>query len=82
MIQETGIRNLRTIRAKEWCAFFSQTGTELVNIIQLTGKEPDRIITNLTLDQIEEKVHPWLLTNQRFSLIDPQRLVSIQYLFL
>ena len=68
MIHETGIRNLRTIVAKEWCAFFSQTGTELANIIKQTGREPDRIITNLTLEQVEQKVNPWLWKNYKHKI--------------
>ena len=68
MIHETGIRNLRTIQAKEWCAFFSQTGTELANIIKQTGRVPDRIITNLTAEQLEEKGNPWLLQNYKHKI--------------
>lgn len=68
MIHETGIRNLRTIQAKEWCAFFSQTGTELANIIKQTGRVPDRIITNLTAEQLEEKGNLWLLKNYKHKI--------------
>ena len=68
MIKETGIRNLRTIRAKEWCAFFSQTGTEIVNIIKNTGREPDRIITNKSFEEVEENTNPWLWQNYKHKI--------------
>ena len=31
---------------RPWIAFFSQTGTEIVDIIDKLGKYPDQIITN------------------------------------
>ena len=31
---------------RPWIAFFSQTGSEIVNISQALGREPDLIVTN------------------------------------
>ena len=30
----------------KWITFFSQTGSEIMNVIEKTGREPDLIVTN------------------------------------
>ena len=69
MIEKNNIEILNNTRVKEWYAFFSQTGNELAKIIQLTGKEPTKIITNLSVEQVKEKVNPWLYENYKHKLM-------------
>lgn len=46
------------INGKEWYAFFSHTGSEIVKICEKTGNIPDKIITNLSPNdkQINKKL--------------------------
>ena len=69
MIEKNNIEILNNTRVKEWYAFFSQTGKELAKIIQLTGKEPTKIVTNLSVEQVKEKVNPWLYENYKHKLM-------------
>ena len=69
MIEKNNIEILNNTRVKEWYAFFSQTGNELAKIIQLTGKEPTKIVTNLSVEQVKEKVNPWLYENYKHKLM-------------
>jgi len=69
LIEKNNIEILNNTRVKEWYAFFSQTGNELAKIIQLTGKEPTKIITNLSVEQVKEKVNPWLYENYKHKLM-------------
>lgn len=48
------------MKNKKWVAFFSQTGSELVEIIKHTGREPDTIITNRSIRSLDQ-IHPELL---------------------
>jgi folate-dependent phosphoribosylglycinamide formyltransferase PurN len=69
LIEKNNIEILNNTRVKEWYAFFSQTGNELAKIIQLTGKEPTKIVTNLSVEQVKEKVNPWLYENYKHKLM-------------
>lgn len=69
MIEKNNIEVLNNLNVKEWYAFFSQTGNELAKVIQMTGKEPTKIITNLTVEQVKEKVNPWLYENYKHRLM-------------
>ena len=69
MIEKNNIEILNNTRVREWYAFFSQTGNELAKIIQLTGKEPTKIVTNLSVEQVKEKVNPWLYENYKHKLM-------------
>lgn len=42
-----------------WIAMFSQTGSEIVNIIKELGKKPDLVVTNNT-EEDKYKIHPEL----------------------
>lgn len=42
------------MKNKKWVAFFSQTGSEIVEIIKSTGRIPDAIITNKSIKSIED----------------------------
>ena len=47
---------------KPWIAFFSQTGTEIVDLVEKLGRLPDRIITNERpehLRQINKQILTW-----------------------
>ena len=44
---------MREKNKRPWVTFFSQTGSEIYNIIQLLKKEPDIIVTNKILKDIE-----------------------------
>lgn len=48
------------MKDKKWIAFFSQTGSEIVEIIKHTGRVPDVIITNRSIRSIEQ-IHVDLL---------------------
>ena len=39
---------------RPWIAFFSQTGSEIVNISQALGREPDLIVTNKRPEHLRE----------------------------
>jgi len=39
-----------------WIAFFSQTGTEILNVSNKLGKLPDKIITNASIGSINKKL--------------------------
>jgi len=69
LIEKNNIEILNNTRVREWYAFFSQTGNELAKIIQLTGKEPTKIVTNLSVEQVKEKVNPWLYENYKHKLM-------------
>lgn len=43
----------------KWIAFFSQTGSEIVNVARIFGRRPDLIVTNNTAED-EHKYHPEL----------------------
>ena len=45
--------------AKQWIAFFSQTGSEIVAIAKATGTKPDLIVTN-NIDESVYAYHPEL----------------------
>lgn len=42
-----------SVSKRVWSCFFSQTGSEIYNISQILNKEPDIIITNKPIDQID-----------------------------
>ena len=47
---------------RPWIAFFSQTGTEIVELVEKLGRLPDRIITNerpAHLRQINKQIFSW-----------------------
>ena len=52
----------------KWIAFFSQTGSEIVNIAKHTGIWPDLIVTNERPNSLR-KIHP--------DIKDSSRLVTI-----
>lgn len=43
----------------KWIAFFSQTGSEIVELAKLIGRKPDLIVTN-NVDESKYKYHPEL----------------------
>lgn len=67
------------MKNKKWVAFFSQTGSEIAEIIKLTGRAPDVIITNRPIKSIEQ-LHANLL-HQYFDRIIfiPPKPVPIEY---
>lgn len=42
------------MKNKKWVAFFSQTGSEIAEIIKHTGRMPDVIVTNKSIKSIEQ----------------------------
>ena len=52
---------------KKWIAFFSQTGTEIVDIAESLGRWPDMIITNERPDHVRT-INPELLSKKVFTL--------------
>jgi folate-dependent phosphoribosylglycinamide formyltransferase PurN len=47
---------------KKWIAFFSQTGSEIVDLIKATGYKPDVCVTN-NVNEDKYKVNPELISN-------------------
>ena len=52
---------------KKWIAFFSQTGTEIIEIAESLGRWPDMIITNQRPDHVRT-INPELLSKKVFTL--------------
>ena len=52
---------------KKWIAFFSQTGTEIVEVAESVGRWPDMIITNERPDHVRT-INPELLSKKVFTL--------------
>ena len=52
---------------KKWIAFFSQTGTEIIEIAESVGRWPDMIITNQRPDHVRP-INPELLSKKVFTL--------------
>jgi folate-dependent phosphoribosylglycinamide formyltransferase PurN len=65
LIEKNNIEILQSVQVREWYAFFSQTGNELAKVIQMTGKEPTKIITNRTMEEVKATVNPWLYENYK-----------------
>ena len=42
------------VRTRPWIAFFSQTGSEIVEVSKILGRWPDRIITNKRPDHLRK----------------------------
>jgi len=71
---------------KPWIAFFSQTGTEIVDLVESLGRLPDRIITNERpeeLRQINKQILSWgnieeilYYTPNKPTVEDYERLIS------
>ena len=52
---------------KKWIAFFSQTGTEIIEIAESLGRWPDMIVTNERPDHVRT-INPELLSKKVFTL--------------
>lgn len=50
------------MKDRQWVAFFSQTGTEILRIAEILGRWPDRIITNKRPDD-KRTINPELIEN-------------------
>lgn len=64
---------------RPWIAFFSQTGSEIVNISQALGREPDLIVTNERPDhlrKINEGIELCYLMPNKPTLEDYQEVLS------
>ena len=64
---------------RPWIAFFSQTGSEIVNISKALGREPDLIITNERPDhlrQINEGIELCYLMPNKPTLEDYENILS------
>jgi len=65
---------------RPWIAFFSQTGSEIVNISQALGREPDLIVTNNRPDhlrKINEGIEVCLELPNKPTLEDYQNVLSM-----
>jgi len=64
---------------RPWIAFFSQTGSEIVNISQALGREPDLIVTNDRPDhlrKINEGIELCYMMPNKPTLKDYQEVLS------
>jgi len=64
---------------RPWIAFFSQTGSEIVNISQALGREPDLIVTNDRPDhlrKINEGIELCYMMPNKPTLEDYQEVLS------
>ena len=64
---------------RPWIAFFSQTGSEIVNISKALGKEPDLIITNERPDhlrKINEGIELCYMMPNKPTLADYKNILS------
>jgi len=64
---------------RPWIAFFSQTGSEIVNISQALGREPDLIVTNERPDhlrKINEGIELCYMVPNKPTLEDYQEVLS------
>ena len=64
---------------RPWIAFFSQTGSEIVNISKALGKEPDLIVTNERPDhlrKINEGIELCYMMPNKPTLADYENILS------
>jgi len=64
---------------RPWIAFFSQTGSEIVNISKALGKEPDLIVTNERPDhlrKINEGIELCYMMPNKPTLADYKNILS------
>ena len=64
---------------RPWIAFFSQTGSEIVNISKTLGKEPDLIVTNERPDhlrKINEGIELCYMMSNKPTLADYKNILS------
>tara|TARA_R110002110_G_scaffold229469_6_gene444952 strand:+ start:142 stop:678 length:537 start_codon:yes stop_codon:yes gene_type:complete len=59
------------MKYKNWIALFSQTGCEVADLSEGINREPDFVITNADLDNIDSRVHvDFKVTNKEAKTLD------------
>ena len=66
------------LKNKRWAALFSHTGSEIVNISNIIGRDPDVIITNNTpgSERIHEGIRDNVYVQQKPSVEDYRNVLK------
>ena len=66
------------IKDKHWTAFFSQTGSEIVNVANKIGRYPDVVVTNKSpgCDTIHQGIHENIYTPKKPSVQDYRAVLN------
>ena len=64
----------------KWIAFFSQTGSEILNVSKKLGRFPDKVITNASIGNINQelmKSKPVTFTLDKPTVSEYNQLISM-----